>query len=406
MRSVDFDAVIVGGGVVGALTTQLLANQGLQVCLIDQHRPDDPTGTLDTRVVAISPGSQRVLQHTGVWDAMDAQRRSHYSEMVVEANGQSLKFSAQAHGLPALGWIVEQKHIQATIWALLQEMPQVTIKSPAQWDHWVSTEDGFKMHLADRQGDLSETMTGRLLIAADGAHSPLRRRAGIVASHWHYNQVAWVGPVVTTNHRPGLAWQRFTDWGPLALLPIPAYESQTSSSIVWSIPSHEYQKRASLSDEEWLAILNEQLGEGDAAGPMGPILSIGPSTWIPLRRQRAKQLVKDHLVLVGDSAHSVHPLAGQGLNIGVMDATALAECMASHPLDTALKRYERWRLSQSTLQATGIHWINETQRLPMGLGRLALGGSFAVASRLWPIRDLMIKSACGLDADSPQLARR
>ena len=406
MPKFDFDAVIVGGGIVGAITAKLLADQDWQVCLLDQHHPKSLQQTLNTRVVAISPGSQRIMEKAGIWSTLDPERLGVYRQMQVESQNQTVQFSAQEHGLPELGWIVETDLIQNRAWDRLADHPNVVIKSPAQWHDWSEKSNGLKVRLVDEHGDLAETISAQLLIAADGTRSALRQSAEIETTLWDYNQVALIGPVVTGSPNQGMAWQRFTDWGPLALLPLPSGYGPETSSIVWSIPSHEHQKRKDLSNEGWIEVINNQLSKDSDLGPMGCLESIKDPKWVPLKRQQAQQLVKGRLVLVGDAAHSVHPLAGQGLNVGIADTAALAESLADFDsAEMALKHYQRWRLSQSTLSSTGIHLINELQRLPLNMGRLALGGSFWMANQFWPIRERLIQIACGIDHDSPKSAR-
>lgn len=406
MSKTDFDAIIIGGGVVGAVTAKLLADHDWRVCLID-HCPVTPLEErLDSRVVAISPGSQRILTKAGIWSTLPSQRLAAYREMQVESPKRSLVFRAQEHGLSELGWIIETRLIQNHAWQTLQDHSNAVIKSPARWHDWQVTDFGLKLRLLDSQGDLSETLNTRLLIAADGAKSKLRQEAEIETATWDYNQVAWIGPVVTEKPNSGLAWQRFLPFGPLALLPLPPNQHGGTSSIVWSIPRHEYQKRANYTSSQWLECLNEQLSGMEGLGPMGKIESIADSQWVPLKRHNAHGLVKDGLVLVGDAAHGVHPLAGQGLNLGIADSAALVQCLIEkQSLEHALTHYERWRLSQSTLAGAGIHVVNELQRLPSGLGRHLLGLSFGIANQMWPIRDRLLKLACGIDSGSPVWAQ-
>ncbi|HEY7905523.1 MAG TPA: FAD-dependent monooxygenase, partial [Wenzhouxiangella sp.] len=330
------------------------------------------------------------------------------------------------HGLPALGWIVEIPRLQHALWDVLKTHPLVTIKAPTQWHDWAPIDGGVRIRLKHEQGDLTDTHSARVLIAADGAQSRLRQSAGIETTQWDYNQQALIGPVTTQIKNPGTAWQRFTPLGPLALLPLP----DGQSSIVWSIPNTEAQRLSELDVANLVEAINEVLatshpqgdqthnGSGPPITPMGAITHMDHAHWLPLKRIRANQLITDkdqgRLALVGDAGHSVHPLAGQGLNMGLADAAALVECLGpclgsdqsnTTNWDQALARYNRWRLSASTLNATGIHWINEIARAPLDFGKHSLGLSFMLANRLWPARDVMIKKACGIDRDSPAVAQ-
>lgn len=429
MTAFDFDAIVVGGGVAGACTTALLAKAGFRVCLLDQRVPVALSDQPSPRVVAMGLGSQRILDHAGAWSSLEEHHMTAYGQMRVESGQGVLTFKADEHGLPALGWIVEIPRLQHALWDVLKTHPLVTIKAPTQWHDWAPIDGGVRIRLGNAQGDLTDTHSARALIASDGAQSRLRQSAGIETTQWDYNQQALIGPVTTQIKNPGTAWQRFTPLGPLALLPLP----NGQSSIVWSIPNTEARRLAKLDLPSLVEAINQVLAashpDGDKTGaqsngiitPMGAITHIDRAHWLPLKRIRAKQLIahrnQGRLVLVGDAGHSVHPLAGQGLNMGLADAAAFAECLVERlaqclgsdesttSWDQALARYNRWRLSASTLNATGIHWINELARAPMGLGKHSLGLSFMLANRLWPARDVLIKKACGIDRDSPAVAQ-
>ncbi len=427
MPAFDFDATVVGGGVAGACTAAVLAKAGFRVCLLDQRAPAALSDAPLARVVAIGLGSQRILNHAEAWSRLGKDHTTAYGQMRVESGQGVLTFKADEHGLPALGWIVEIPRLQHALWEVLHAHPRVSIEAPAQWHDWSVVAGGLRLRLKNEQGDLTATHTTRLLVAADGARSSIRQAAGIETDSWDYNQQALVGPVTTETPNPGMAWQRFTPLGPLALLPL----SNGQSSIVWSIPNHEAQRLAQLDGADLVEHINEVLAASHPNGekamksiepitPMGVLTGLEHAHWLPLKRVRAKQLIANPeqgpVALVGDAGHSVHPLAGQGLNMGLADAQALAECLGDGPSLTtdatgkhcaqALTRYNRWRLSTSTLNASGIHWINEIARAPLDFGKHSLGLSFMLANRIWPIREAMIKKACGIDGDSPAVARR
>lgn len=406
MAKPDWDALVVGGGVAGATTALLLAKQGAKVCVIDQRIPhfeDTPSN----RVVAISLGSERILRHIGVWQALPHERLAPYGQMVVDAKGQRLVFRADEHGLPHLGTLIEIPLLEKQLWETIRQAPGIELHAPCHWHDFEQTSACIKLRLLDEAGDVQNRLTASVLIGADGARSAIRQRAGIENTWWDYNQKALIGPVVTEKSNEGLAWQRFTELGPLALLPLP----DGCSSIVWSIPNTEADRLAEVSNEALVSAINEAIETDGSPCPLGQVQSIEAPQWMPLKRQRAHALTAGVIALVGDAAHAIHPLAGQGLNLGLADAAALAESLdgqwnqSTARIQQALSRYHRWRLSQSTLAAGGIHWINEIQRLPMGLGRWGLGLSFVAANTFWPIRQALIEHASGIDRDSPLIAR-
>lgn len=392
----DFDALVVGGGVAGAATAALLDAAGHRVALVDpgQPRPTVSGADIDPRVVAIAPGSAAVLRAAGAWNELPADRIGRYDRMQVHSGTGSLEFRASEHGLEQLGWIVEVPLLRSTLWAALARRGTTEIMAPATVSDFAARDDHVRIVLDDER-----RLRTRLLIAADGARSRLRRLAGIDHDVWHYNQAAMVAHVKTEMPNEGLAWQRFTEHGPLAMLPL----ADGRSSIVWSQPAERARRLADLDDDAFLEAL-----DAHQDSPFGPAIATTPRRTLPLVRRRARALVRGRLALIGDAARTVHPLAGQGLNLGLMDAAALAECLsdtdATRRPDRALAHYERWRMSDGGLVAGGIHAINEmTCRLAPG--RMLAGAGFGIAARLWPLRQAFVERACGIDRSSPRLTR-
>jgi ubiquinone biosynthesis UbiH/UbiF/VisC/COQ6 family hydroxylase len=397
VSSSDFDILVCGGGVAGAAAASLLAAQSHRVGLIDNRVPaaELPQAEYDPRVVAISPGSQAILAAAGGWARLDLGRLGPYDRMQVHSGARQIEFKASEHGLPMLGWIAEISALQLAQWQALEAHKQVRILAPARLADVALRPDRVRVELDD--GRVFRTA---LLVAADGARSRLRQQAGIAMDEWHYNQHALVTHVATEQPNPGIAWQRFTEHGPLALLPL----ADGRSSIVWSQASGRVRQLMALDDEAFIDALNQCQDS-----PFGPATACATRHAIPLVRRKARSLALGRLVLLGDAARSVHPLAGQGLNLGLADAAALAEVLegwqAGVDPATALARYQRWRLGVGAAIGGGIHTINELAHGPAGLGRSLLGLGFGTAARLWPLREAFVQRACGIDSDSPRLAR-
>lgn len=397
MSRVDHDIVICGGGVAGASAAALLARR-FRVALIEMRKPDTtlPDNDIDPRVVAISPGSRHILEAAGGWPGKLADRVGEYHHMQVHSERGSIEFQASHHGLEQLGWIVEIPALQQTIWRSLEASDRVSLLAPNRIRHFEQDDNRVRIEL-----DQGKVVRCRLLVAADGARSRLREQAGIGVDTWHYNQKALVTHVETERPNRGLAWQRFTEHGPLALLPL----ADGRSSIVWSQPAERAERLVNMNADDFLDKLN-----ACQDSPFGPATACSTRHALPLVRRKARTLVHGRLVLLGDAARTVHPLAGQGLNLGLADAAALAEVLegrdADEDLSLPLERYQRWRLSASALTGGGIHAINELAFSPGSLGRLLLGLGFGTANRLWPVRERLVRSACGLDSDSPGLARQ
>jgi ubiquinone biosynthesis UbiH/UbiF/VisC/COQ6 family hydroxylase len=397
MSRTDFDVVICGGGVAGATLAALLADRDLRVALVDVRRPaiELPADDFDPRVVAISPGSRQILAAAGAWQRLPPDRLGPYPRMQVCAGGQSVEFRASEHGLDQLGWIIEIPAMLKVLWQGLEQQGLVSLLAPARIREFESGHERVRITLEDGQ-----VLRAGLLVAADGARSHLRRLAGIAVDQWHYNQKAMVTHIRTEQRNDGLAWQRFTPHGPLALLPL----ADGRSSIVWSLPAHLADQWLADDEAGFLDHLNEHQDS-----PFGPAIACSARHGLELVRRKARRLVQGRLVLLGDAARTVHPLAGQGLNLGLADAAALAELLIDKQSikspDPALARYQRWRLSTSELIGGGIHAINEIAHGPGDAGKGLLGLGFAAAARLWPLREAFVMRACGLDSDSPRLAR-
>ncbi len=393
----DFDVVVCGGGVAGAAAAILLGSAGHRVALVDATTPTktDPESDYDPRVVAISPGSAAILTAAGAWPGDHPGRLAPYDRMQVVAGRGQVQFNASEHGLDALGWIAEIPLIRESLWNRIRLDGKIRLLAPACIDQVELRRDRSRLVMED-----GKTLTTSLLVAADGARSKLRQLAGIKVDEWHYNQSALVAPVATEGPNTGLAWQRFTEHGPLALLPL----ADGRSSIVWSQASERTDRLTDISDDEFVAEINRHQDS-----PMGPVISVGSRHGLPLVRRRARRFVQQRLVLLGDAARTVHPLAGQGLNLGLADAAALAEVLAGSAVledpSAALDRYQRWRRSASEVVGGGIHAINELAHAPGSLGKGLLGAGFTVAARFWPAREAFVDRACGLDSDSPALAR-
>jgi 2-octaprenylphenol hydroxylase len=306
------EVVIVGGGMVGATLACLLGEAGLKVEIIDaRHAPLDldavGSGKPDKRVSAITPVTQRLLEGLDAWPRM--RRVTPYDRMHVwdaEGTGE-LVFSSREAGLPLLGHIVENEVILAALEARLKELPTV--------------HQTFGTRVVDLeygpQGTLLTLEEGRqrsapLVVAADGARSPLREMAGIGVSHRDTGQVAVVTSVRTANPHGGVARQVFLREGPLAFLPLTIDGNDRFCSIVWSTSPQEAQRLVDLTLEalggELASAIEHRLGE---------VSVIDPASALPLIQRHARHYAVSGLVLVGDAAHSVHPLAGQGVNLGI-----------------------------------------------------------------------------------------
>ena len=346
-RRPSLDIAIAGGGMVGAACALALARRGFTVALLEAREPapwsaGDPE---DLRVIALAPSSARLLDELGVWAGIEAARVSPYRRMQVwdGESGAELTFDAAHDGRAQLGWIVENKLVARTLWDALAGAG-VRRMCPAHVASFAQREDRVTLELGD-----GEMLSAALLVIADGAGSALRDQAGIAVRGRDYHQRAVVAHVVTERAHEATAWQRFTDDGPIALLPL----GDGRSSIVWSLPETRAREMLAMDEAAFC----------EAAGialdfRLGRIMSTTPRASFPLRLQIAQQFAAGRCVLIGDAAHTVHPLAGQGANLGLRDvaelASVLGEARAAGRDFTAthvLQRYARRRRSDGALDA-------------------------------------------------------
>ncbi|MEJ2384924.1 MAG: UbiH/UbiF/VisC/COQ6 family ubiquinone biosynthesis hydroxylase [Xanthomonadales bacterium] len=400
----SFDIAVVGAGMVGAATAALLARSGFSVALIEGREPEpfDAAGEVGLRVSALSPGAANILAEAGAWRLIERTRACAYRHMAVEDRDEHsvIEFQAAEFGEEYLGVIVENDLVQWALWQALQSMAGVAFFCPDTVREMALEDGGRVLEL-----ESGARLRARLLVAADGADSRIRRWLGIRQDHWEYGQSGVVSVVATEPPNPALAWQRFMDGGPLAFLPL----ADGRSSIVWSRPEAEAQRLLALDDAAFL----EELGAAAAGGPghwPGLPESCGPRAAFPLTMRLSERYAAPAAVLIGDAAHVVHPLAGQGVNLGLLDAAGLAEVLIDARRSGAelaavrvLEKYDRWRRSEAEVMCRGVHGLRGLF-MPAELGPLRRIGLGLVA-RSWVARESFIRRATGRNANAPALAR-
>lgn len=406
IRQSGTDVLIVGGGMVGAATACVLARAGLSVQLVEAREPgpwsaSEPVGL---RVSALSSGSQHVLNAAGVWQQIAAQRHCPYRRMWIEDGDERtvLDFNASEFALERLGTIVENDLVQQCLWQQLRNLANVDLVCPASVAQITLGASGASLDLAD-----GRTLAAELLIGADGAASQVRKAMGVRQQLWTYGQQGIVCVVQSAIPAKALAWQRFMPGGPLAFLPL----ADGSHSIVWTRPDAEAKELLALDDPEFLQRLQSAVaGLHEPEGLFGELESCGPRASFPLGMALSDSYTATSSVLLGDAAHVVHPLAGQGVNLGFLDAAALVETLLQNrkqgkPLndERSLQAWSRWRRSESELMARGIHSIRSLFALqPLApLRRLGMG----LLTRSWFGKERFIQRAAGLNPNAPALAR-
>jgi 2-octaprenyl-3-methyl-6-methoxy-1,4-benzoquinol hydroxylase/2-octaprenylphenol hydroxylase len=385
------DAIVVGAGMVGAAAALALAREGFSVALVESRAPATwrAEDEVDLRVVGLASSSIDLLQHLGVWTSIRDARASSYARMHVwdAGSGAAIDFTADAIGRTSLGAIVENALVQDRLWQAIVPAG-VRLLCPATVSAFQADDDRVQVELDD-----GTTLAARLLVAADGSDSPLRRMAGIDAARRDYDQRAIVAHVSHERGHEHTAWQRFLPGGPLALLPL----ADGRSSVVWSLPDAGAAQLLALDDHAFMNAL------GSASDfRLGRIVGTTARASFPLRLQLAGRYEARRFVLLGDAAHTVHPLAGQGVNLGLRDvaelrATMLAARSAGSDIGAphVLRRYARRRRSDDTLDARSfdaLARIYAWQWPPL----VALRGlGIGLVERLSPLKRLLSSHAGG-----------
>ncbi len=399
------DVLVVGAGMVGATAACLFARSGFSVCVLESRAPApfDATAPVGLRVSAISPGAASVLDAAGAWAAIEGHRHGPYRRMRVEDrdSAAAVDFSAGEFGLERLGTIIENDLVQWALWQCLEALASVEVVCPAGRAEFDLLTDRPEVRLEG-----GRVLRPRLVVGADGGQSAVAQALGVKRDETAYGQQAIVAVIESERPNPGLAWQRFLPGGPLAWLPL----AGGASSIVWTRPSAEADRLLSLDDEVFCAELGQAGGVDGKAGPFGAVVSAGPRAAFPLGLQLSARYAARRCALVGDAAHVVHPLAGQGVNIGILDAAALVETAVRARREhgdpgeeRVLEAYGRWRRSEAEIMARGIHGLHALFS-PEALQPLRRAGLGLVA-RSWPLRDAFIRRASGLNREAPALAR-
>jgi 2-octaprenylphenol hydroxylase len=385
MKIMDYDVAVAGAGLAGlALACSLT---GTSVALVARDLPSaPPSDGFDARVYAISPANVVHLERLGVWQRIPATCRTPVYGMQIHGDdGRSvLGFDAYEAGVPALAWIVEDSRLQAALFEGVSSRPDVSLLIPAMLEEFEADEGGLRIRLGD-----GRRLDASLLVGADGAASRVRVEAGMSAIESDYGQTAVVANFHTGRPHHGMAYQWFQGGPVLALLPLPG----DAVSMVWSLPQAQAQALLEAPRARFEAsVLNASLGV------LGSLDLAGAPRGFPLRRLRVPQPVSHRVALIGDAAHVVHPLAGQGMNLGLQDARTLADVLSRRepgrdPGDGALlRRYARARAED----------VRAMDRVVDGLFRLFGGAGIAralrnpglaIADRMPMLKGLMVRRA-------------
>lgn len=382
----EFDAIVIGGGLVGTAATLALHGGGMKLALVETAAPLvlPQNDSWDSRIYAISPGNAHFLASLGAWDMLDQERIAPIEAMQIwgDAGEAHLDFSAYEANVPALGYIVESRLMQAGLWAQLQRKDDVELFCPAHCASLAWAQDRALLELDD-----GRTLSARLVVGADGGNSWTRAQGGIGVNTSDYRQMGVVANFTTEMPHRNTARQWFRGDGILAWLPLPG----NRISMVWSTGTAHAQELLAMAPEVLSTVVAEAGGN-----LLGALNLVTPAAAFPLRLQNAEVMVKPRLALAGDAAHLVHPLAGQGVNLGFHDVAGLAGVLAGRGLQAdvgdyaLLRRFERSRKADILAMQAMTHGLQALfgSELP-GIGGLRNRGMNFTNRQQWLKRRLI-----------------
>lgn len=396
--SMQCDIAIVGAGLVGASLAAALKHSGLSLAVIESAAPPAPNDDWDSRIYAISPGSRGFLSQIGAWQRLPQDRIAPIEEMRVfgdagsspssaknDAPGAKLEFSAYQAGVTELACTLEGRALQHALWEVLQEQDDIDLIFPARCRKLAVTKDAAELTLED-----GRILNARLVVGADGRNSWVRNQAGLSASPVDYNQMGVVANFSCELPHRGIAHQWFFKDGILALLPLPG----NRVSMVWSASPEKSDSLLALVPEE----LSCEVGSA-AHHTLGKLELITPAAAFPLRMMTLPNIVSPRVALIGDAAHNMHPLAGQGVNTGFRDARLLSRLLNSRGACTdpgdaqLLRRYERKRREDIYTMQTTTYGLKHLFCNDDPFLRFLRNAGLDVTNRIAPLKKLLMQHA-------------
>jgi 2-octaprenyl-3-methyl-6-methoxy-1,4-benzoquinol hydroxylase len=391
MLNESIDVAVVGGGMVGAAAALGLAQNGFQVVVIEHQAPAafDAANPPDVRISAISSASVALLKSLGVWETVRAMRSHAYRQLETwEWESAHVSFNAQELGLPELGYMVENQVLQLALWQALEAHPNVRLLCPARIDTMHQQAGRWTLHFADEQ-----TLTVPMVIGADGANSQVRRWAGMGIHAWQYRQSCMLITVKCEQAPGDSTWQHFTPAGPHAFLPL---FDNWASLVLYDSPARIRQLQNMTMPQLQKAI------EANFPERLGQVTPVASGAF-PLTRRHALQYTQQGLALIGDAAHTIHPLAGQGVNLGYRDVDALLDVMLkarSYGENWAdariLKRYQTRRQADNFLMQSGMDLFYAGFSNTLGPLRVIRNLGLMAAERGGVLKRQALKYALGL----------
>lgn len=398
--TIHADVLTIGGGLVGGTLACALAEAGLTIAVVEIGDPNEALSAgFDGRASAVALSSRRLLEGIGLWDKIERQSAPILDIRVTEGESQLfLHYDHREVSDEPLGHMVENRFIRRGILERMRELERIRLLAPARLMEVIRRPGMVEATLAD-----GRRIRAPLVVAADGRFSRVREEAGIRVTQWSYGQSGIVCTVAHERPHDNIAHERFLPTGPFAILPLP----ENRSSIVWTERADLAAAMMKLNDADFTDELAARFGDF-----LGGVEVVGPRWSYPLSLQYAHASVAHRLALVGDASHAMHPIAGQGLNMGWRDVAALAEVLADARrlgLDLGaadvLDRYERWRRFDNTLMLAMTDGLNRLFSNDIAPLRLARDTGLAAVNRIPPLKKLFMRHAMGVVGEVPKLMR-
>ncbi|MCF6325389.1 MAG: 2-octaprenyl-6-methoxyphenyl hydroxylase [Gammaproteobacteria bacterium] len=396
-----YDLLIIGGGMVGASLACALGNQPLRIGVIEAvpfRSSSQPS--YDDRSIALAYGARKIFEGMGLWPQVKA-IATPINKIHVSDRGHfgAMRMDAAHQGYPALGYVVENRDLGQLFAKQLASFSNIELICPAQLKNLTITADDATV-VIERDGEV-ETLTTRLIVGADGGRSAVRQLSGISHTSDDYHQNAVIANITPGRDHQHVAYERFTDSGPLALLPM----SDGRCSLVWTVDRDKVDDVMAWDDETFLARLQERFGMR-----LGLLQKTGKRNAYPLALVRADEHIRPRLALIGNAAHVLHPIAGQGFNLGIRDVAALAQVIVEAKDNdigalSVLNQYDQWRKHDQacvTNLTDGLVRIFSNQIAPLVIGR---NSSLLAMDLIPPVKRALMRQTMGLAGKLPRLAR-
>ncbi len=404
MTRADYDLLIIGGGMVGASLACTLAGQDLRIGLVEAAPLTvSAHPSYDDRTIALAQGTKRIFQTLGLWDTLGSTATPIRQIHISERGGVGFAhLDNRDEGVDALGYVAEARLIGAALLAKLPTLSGVELLCPARLEQIAVESDAARATI--RFGDdRTIELRAKLLVAADGARSSVREQLGITALRWEYGQQAVIANVTPTLPHNHVAYERFTEDGPIALLPM----NDNRCAVVCTVNEPDVPTVMDLDDTGFIALLHRRFGDR-----LGPFLRVGRRQAYPLFLLKSREHARSRVAIIGNAAHALHPIAGQGFNLGIRDVAALAEVITDARRNgqdigdwSVLNHYADWRRWDQRQTIAFTDALNRLFANPLPPVRVARNLGLLAFDFCPPLKHRFARQTMGLDGRLPKLAR-